>query len=187
MLQLFVDFSPEMNKLLWSIDTGICCIFIIDFIINLFTAKNKKTYLLKYGIIDLVASIPNIGILRLGRLAKIIRVIRMVKAFKSINVIINQTFQHKGEGIFKSVVVISILLIIISSMLILIFENGIGELNTANDAFWWTIYTLLGMDYCSPPLSFGGKTIAAVLALAGMTLLGSFTAYLAEIFFNNKK
>lgn len=186
-LQLFVNFSPEMEKLLWTIDTGICFIFIIDFFISFITAKNKKSYLLRYGIIDLVASIPNVGFLRIGRLAKIIRVIRMVKAFKSINEIVKQTFQNKGEGIFKSVVVISVLLVIVSSMLILIFEKGIGEISTANDAFWWTMYTLLGMDYCPPPVSFGGKTIAIILALAGMTLLGSFTAYLAEKFFNNKK
>lgn len=187
LLQFFMDFSPEMEKLLWAIDTGICCIFIIDFFICLKAAENKKTYFLKYGIIDLIASIPNIGILRLGRLAKIIRVIRMIKAFKSINEIISQTFRNKGEGIFKSVVIVSILLVIVSSMLILIFEKGIGEISTANDAFWWTLYSLLGMDYCSPPVSFGGKIIAILLALAGMTLLGSFTAYLAEIFFNNKK
>lgn len=33
-LQLFVNFSPEMEKLLWTIDTGICFIFIIDFFIE---------------------------------------------------------------------------------------------------------------------------------------------------------
>ncbi|MFR3329739.1 MAG: ion transporter [Odoribacter splanchnicus] len=186
-LQFFLDFSPEMEKLLWIIDTGICCIFIIDFIISLITAENKKNYLLKCGLIDLIASIPNVGILRIGRLAKVIRVIRMIKAVKSINDIFTQTFKNKGEGIFKSVVILSILLVIISSMLILIFEKGIGVINTANDAFWWTVYTLLGMDYCQPPISIGGKIIAILLALAGMTLLGSFTAYLAEIFFNNKK
>lgn len=185
-LELFMPMSEEMKELLWMIDTSICVIFIIDFLINFIKAP-QKLHFLKFGIIDLLASIPNIGILRFGRIAKIIRVFRVIKAAKSINRILNQTFKNKGEGIFKSVILFSILLVIASSLLILTFEKGIGEINNAQDAFWWTIYTILGMDYCSPPISVYGKIIAALLAISGMTLLGSFTAYLAEIFFNNKK
>jgi voltage-gated potassium channel len=184
--ELCVPVSEEMKELLWMIDTSICFIFIIDFLNNFIRAP-RKLHFLRYGIIDLLASIPNVGILRFGRIAKIIRVLRVVKAAKSINSILSQTFKNKGESIFKSVVLFSILLVITSSMLILIFEKGIGEINTAQDAFWWTIYTILGMDYCSPPISIYGKIIAALLSISGMSLLGSFTAYLAEIFFNNKK
>lgn len=185
-LQFFIKFSPEMEELLWMIDTCVCGIFIIDFLINFIRAPRKLAFL-KFGIIDLVASVPNIGLLRFGRLAKIIRIFRMVKAAKSINNILSQTFERKGEGIFKSVVLSSILLVMTSSMLILIFEKGSGNINTADQAFWWTLYTLLGMDYCEPPISFMGKVIAVLLAIAGMTLLGTFTAYLAEIFFTNSK
>lgn len=186
-LQAFMNFSDEMNDLMLMIDTSICCVFIVDFVANIITAENKKRYLLRYGLIDFVASIPTFGVFRLGRLSKIVRILRMVKAARSINDIINETFEKKGEGIFKSVILFSVLLLIISSIVILYVEKGVGEINTAEDAFWWTTYTLMGMDYCNPPVSFIGKIIATLLALAGMTLLGSFTAYLAEIFFNDKK
>ncbi|MEG1334308.1 MAG: ion transporter [Bacteroides sp.] len=184
LIQLFIPMSPDMEELLWMIDTCICAVFIADFIINFIKAPNKLSYL-KYGIIDLIASIPNIGALRFGRIAKIIRVFRIIKSAKSINSILTHTFKNKGEGIFKSVLLSSILLVIVSAMLILIFEKGNNEIDSASDAFWWTIYTLLGMDYCSPPISFYGKAIATILAISGMSLLGTFTAYLAEIFFNN--
>lgn len=185
-LQFFVKFSQEMEELLWIIDTCICGIFIIDFGISFITAKHKLKFL-KSGTIDLVASIPNIGVLRFGRIAKIIRIFRMLKAMKSINGFLNQTFEDKGEGIFKSVILFSTLLVIISSMAILHFEQNTGNINTAYDAFWWTLYTFLGMGYGEPPITAIGKIIAILLAICGMTLLGSFTAYLAEIFFTNKK
>lgn len=185
-LQFFVKFSQEMEELLWIIDTCICGIFIIDFGINFITAKHKLKFL-KSGIIDLVASIPNVGALRFGRIAKIIRIFRMLKAMKSINGFLNQTFENKGEGIFKSVILFSTLLVIISSMAILHFEQNTGSINTAYDAFWWTLYTLLGMDYGEPPITTIGKVIAVLLVICGMSLLGSFTAYLADIFLTNKK
>lgn len=186
-VEFFLPMSDEMQELLWMIDTSICFVFIIDFINGLIRADDKLHYL-KYGIIDLVASIPNIGILRFGRIAKVLRVFRFIKAAKSINHILNQTFKNKGEGVFKSVVLFSILLVIASSILILTFEKGIGEISTAEDAFWWTIYTIFGMDYCdNPPISVLGKVIAILLSVSGMTLLGSFTAYLAETFLHNNK
>lgn len=184
-LQFFIHFSQEMEELLWIIDTCICGVFIIDFGISFITSNNKLKFL-KFGIIDLVASIPNVGILRFGRIAKIIRILRIFKAMKSINNILSQTFENKGEGIFKSVILSSTLLVIVSSMLILHFEQNTGNVNTAYDAFWWTLYTLLGMDYCEPPITTIGKTISVLLTISGMTLLGSFTAYLAEIFLQTK-
>lgn len=185
-VQMIMPLSTDMNELLWMIDTGICVVFIVDFIINFVKAPNKSHYM-KYGVFDLAASIPNVGFLRFGRLAKIIRVLRLIKASKSINNIANTAFKNKGEGVFKSVLLLSILIIISSSILILTFEQDNSELNNAYDSFWWTMYTVLGMDYCNPPISFIGKGIAISLGITGMTLLGTFTAYLAEIFFNDKK
>ena len=142
-VQMIVPMSSDMNELLWMIDTVVCGIFIIDFIINFAKAPSKIHYM-KYGVFDLVASIPNIGILRIGRVAKIIRVLRIVKATKSINSIANNAFKNKGEGVFKSVALLSILIIISSSILILTFEQNNPELNNAYNSFWWTMYTVLG-------------------------------------------
>ncbi|MGL4851040.1 MAG: ion transporter [Phocaeicola sp.] len=183
--QFFFPVPDELDELLWIIDNCICTVFIIDFLVNLKKSENKLTYL-KYGWIDLLASIPTIGILRVGRIAKIIRIVRIIKASQSIHKALSETFKNKVEGVFKSSVLLSVLLIIASSISILYFERNNTEINTADDSFWWTLYTLTGMDYCSPPISFAGKAIAVFLSTAGMTLLGSFTAFLASLFLNNK-
>lgn len=183
--QLFFPVTNELEELLWMIDNCICVLFIVDFSINFKKAESKIAFL-KYGWIDLIASIPTVGILRVGRVVKIIRITRIFKATRSIHNLLSDTFRNRVEGIFKSTLLLSVLLVIASSISILHVERGNPDLNSAYDSFCWTLYTLTGMDYCAPPLSFIGRMIAIFLAIAGMTLLGSFTAYLAGLFSNTK-
>lgn len=183
--ELAFDVSQEVSELLFYIDNAICAIFMIDFTISFAKAESKIAYM-KTGWIDLAASIPTIGLLRIGRTAKVIRIVRVIKATRSLKEFLSYVFKNKADSLFKSVLVSSFLLIIPASITILNLEKDGGSIQNANEAFWWTIYTMLGMDFCEPPVTFFGKIIAIILALAGMTILGTFTAYLADIFFKNK-
>lgn len=183
--ELAFNVSQEIAELLFYIDNAICVIFLVDFISSFIKAESKVIYM-KTGWIDLAASIPTIGFLRIGRTAKIIRIIRVIKATKSLDAFLSHVFKSKADSLFKSVLISSLLLIIPASISILNLEKNGGSIQSASEALWWTIYTLLGMDFCEPPVSVLGRTIAVILALAGMTILGSFTAYLADIFFKNK-
>lgn len=185
-IEFIIPVSSEMSTLLLYIDSIICAFFFFDFIISFYSAENKINFM-RTGWIDLIASVPTVGILRVGRFAKIIRIIRVFKAAKSLNEFLGYIFKNKADSLFKSILLSSILLIIPAAITILSLEKDVGEINNANDAVWWTLYTMLGMDYCSPPVTQIGKMIALILAIAGMTILGSFTAYLAEYFFNDKK
>lgn len=183
--ELAFDVSPEIAELLFYIDNAICVIFMTDFIISFIKAESKIAYM-KTGWIDLAASIPTIGLLRIGRTAKVIRIVRVIKATKSLESFLSYVFKSKADSLFKSILISSFLLIIPASITILNLEKDGGSIQSAHEALWWTVYTLLGMDFCDPPVSFAGRIIAVILAIAGMTILGSFTAYLADIFFKNK-
>lgn len=183
--ELVFNVSQEVAELLFYIDNAICAIFMIDFMMSFIKAENRIAYM-KTGWLDLAASIPTVGFLRIGRTAKIIRIVRVIKATKSLDAFLSHIFKNRADSLFKSVLVSSILLIIPASLTILTLEKDVGPIQNATEAIWWTIYTMLGMDFCEPPVSFIGRIIAVILALAGMTILGTFTAYLADIFFKTK-
>ena len=48
----------EATNLIHIIDTAVCVVFFVDFLIQLYRAESKATFL-KWGWIDLIASIPN--------------------------------------------------------------------------------------------------------------------------------
>ena len=77
---LFIEMTIPLDSstlyLFGIIDTSVCLLFLGDFFYQVVTRKDKKAYL-KWGWIDLISSIPTIGILRIGRLARIARIIRI--------------------------------------------------------------------------------------------------------------
>ena len=83
--------SDEISKLLFYFDNFICLDFFHEFCYNLITAESKLAYL-KWGWIDLLASIPMVGILRTGRIFRLIRLFRVIRAFKSTKQFLDQTF-----------------------------------------------------------------------------------------------
>lgn len=57
----------EISEIIQDFDTLVCVLLITDFGVRFHKAKSKLAFL-KWGWIDLVASIPNVPILRVGRL-----------------------------------------------------------------------------------------------------------------------
>ncbi len=64
------------REILGVADTVVCALFLLDFIVSLRQAKNKWRYLVTWGWLDLLSSVPAIEVLRLGRTARIARIIR---------------------------------------------------------------------------------------------------------------
>ena len=78
----FFVLSKEITILLNYVDNFICIIFLVDFGIRFKNANNKLVFM-KWGWIDLVASIPFLDIFRAGRLLRLIRLLRIFRALKS--------------------------------------------------------------------------------------------------------
>ena len=70
---VFLDLSPPTRTLLGYMDFGICMVFLAEFFVSL--ARDRATFL-KWGWIDLVASIPMLDAARVGRVARIARILR---------------------------------------------------------------------------------------------------------------
>jgi len=170
--------NPDTANLFRLIDTSVCLIFLGDFFYKLFTSKNYLGYL-KWGWFDLVSSIPMVGVLRIGRLVRVARIIRVIRAVRAGGSVLNFLSKHRTKNTLLSVVGGTIVLVMISSLAIINFEDL-----PSDQALWWSIYTLLTGelgDYL--PSSIEGKIITMLLMTAGVALFGTFTASVASFFF----
>ena len=90
----FFVLSKEIEILLNYVDNFICIIFLVDFGIRFKNANNKLVFM-KWGWIDLVASIPFLDIFRAGRLLRLIRLLRIFRALKSTKSIFEHINRNK--------------------------------------------------------------------------------------------
>ena len=183
-----IDLPPEVHKLIVYTDYIACSVFFLDFLIRFFRAESKLAYM-KWGWIDLLASIPANGVFRLGRIARVIQIIRVIKAYRSISHIVENIFKNHMKGTFTFAVIVAFMLILFSSVLILEVETAPNSnIKTAEDALWWAYVTITTVGYGDLyPVTTEGRIVALVLMTAGVGLFGVFTGYLASWFVEPEK
>ena len=180
-LSLFVTtffvLSKEIVILLNYVDNFICIIFLVDFGIRFKNANNKLVFM-KWGWIDLVASIPFLDIFRAGRLLRLIRLLRIFRALKSTKSIFEHINRNKKQSALTSVALLSFVVVIFSSIAILEFENEVNSnIKTAEDAIWWSYVTITTVGYGDKfPITTEGRIIGAILMTTGVGIFGTFTA-----------
>jgi voltage-gated potassium channel len=187
LIESFYNLPSQTSVLLGYIDIVICIFFLFEFSIRFYKAKNKPEFM-KWGWIDLVSSIPMIGVFRVGRIFRLIRLIRIIRAFRSTKHLAHHIFASRAQGALTSVSILAVLLVIFSSIAILQVETDPNSnIKTAEDAIWWAYVTITTVGYGDKfPVTTEGRIIAAILMTAGVGLFGTFTAYVASWFVKDR-
>lgn len=175
---LFVPFPPEVQRVLNLVDFLICLIFLVDFGILLYLHKNRKKYMLTWGWLDLVSSIPMIDPLRWGKLARLIRIVRLFRGVRGSTGLLRQLFLKKQEATLVGIVLLMGSVLAFSSVGILIAEQDSGgAIDNAEKALWFTVCTLTTVGYGDlTPVTTFGRAVASVTMFAGISIFGAFTA-----------
>jgi voltage-gated potassium channel len=181
--QTVFQLPPAVDQLIDRLDFAVCLVFIYEFFHRLYKAPVKLRFL-RWGWIDLVASIPMFDFLRWGRLVRVVRILRILRAFRSTRRLIHHLFRNRAQGTFATVALISIVLAIFSSIAILNFETEPeSNIKTPSDALWWSFVTITTVGYGDRyPVTHEGRILAAVLMVSGVGLFGTFTGYIASFF-----
>jgi voltage-gated potassium channel len=180
----FCQLNPTTVEILDYVDTAICFVFLADFVGKLVTARSKWGYL-KWGWIDLVSSVPTMGLLRWGRMSRVIRVLRLLRGVKSSRSIAEYLVHRRAQSAFTVTALTALLTVVYSSIAILHFEKGDPRANilTAADALWWATATVTTVGYGDRfPVTDSGRVVAAITMTAGVGLFGTFTAFVASWF-----
>jgi voltage-gated potassium channel len=171
----------EAARIIQLLDTAVCVLFFLDFAIR-FRAAERKLLFLKWGWIDLIASIPNVDILRWGRLLRIIHVIRVLRAIRSFQRILSIILHHRTRNGAASVLVTFVLLVVFTSVGILVCETSPNaNILSAEDAIWWSVSTITTVGYGDKfPVTTEGRIIAMALMIAGVGLFGTLSGIIAS-------
>lgn len=171
----------EIAQIIRWMDTMVCAVFLVDFAVRFHRAESKLTFM-KWGWLDLIASIPNIDFLRWGRLVRVLRIIRLLRAIRSVQRILQMLLRNSTETGFVSIGLTAFLLVIFSSVSILICETGAeSNIKCAEDAVWWSVTTMTTVGYGDKyPVSTEGRILGMVLMTAGVGLFGGLSGLVAS-------
>ena len=194
------NLSLEIKRLFFFIDTGCCIIFLTNFFYELRLADSKKWYW-KSHIIDFVTSIPfpaDLRIFRTGRLLRLVRLVRLARLARLLRLFRIIFFFLRGMDQLSDVLDVKLMkksffyamIVLISGGVIIYFaERGAGNsVSNVNDSIWWSFTTLVtgGFADIHNPLTATGRILTVILIIAGMILVGVFTATLTSILVGNE-
>jgi voltage-gated potassium channel len=190
MVIMLLPISDSTLTLLSFYDTLICVIFLIDFSLNLRAAPNKSDYFIRQrGWLDLLGSIPSLGITRYGgllRLARLSRFARIARLLRGENkkTLVKDILDHRSQYTGFITILLTILVLTVASVLVLQFESQSTEakITTGRDAFWYSIVTITTVGYGDYyPVTSGGRITAMFIMVAGVGIIGVLASLLSSL------
>ncbi len=173
-LETFIHVSDEDSKILDTVENIVCGIFLVDFLIRLAQASNKRQFM-TWGWIDLLSCIPIYEVFQAVRVIRVIRILRLLRGIRVAKILAKYLQHNRADGTILFVIFVSILLLLISSVAILQVEKDVegANITSASDALWWSVVTMTTVGYGDKfPVTTVGRIIAAFLMVGGVGLFG---------------
>jgi voltage-gated potassium channel len=183
----FLPLPHEVSRLLHGVDLVVCAVFFLDFVLR-FRATESKLAFMRWGWIDLVASIPSFDLFRLGRFVRVLRVLRLLRGIPSLRRLFGIMFASRRSGGVVTVALTMFLLVVFASIGMLLCETAEkANIKTAEDAVWWSVTTVTTVGYGDHfPVTLSGRAIAMVLMIAGVGMFGALSGIIASIFLGRR-
>ncbi len=147
--------------------------FALDLLVGLFTARNKKQFIVKHPL-DIAAV-----------LLPFLRPLRLLRVISFGGLALQKVAIGRQFAITVKVLIASIFIAYISAVQITISERAIEGSNIKNfgDGLWWSVTTVTTVGYGDKyPTTVEGKFLAVGLMVVGISLMGVITASVAAWF-----
>ena len=161
-----IELVKGESSLLETLGSAIWIIFIVEYVLRLWIAPDKKLFF-KHNWLTLIALI--VPALRLLRIFAVLRAASALRAVRLVGYVVATT----------------ILVTLLGAAGMWSFENARdvpGGFTSYADAAWWTamLLTTIGSQYW--PVTAEGRFLALLLSIYGLGVLGYITATLASFF-----
>ena len=190
MILLLLPVSPQEQQLLLLYDNVVCGVFLLDFAFNLAGSKPKRAYFISgRGWLDLLGSIPSLGILqitallRLARLSRLTRITRLLRGQGGKDLVKDVLANRSQYATFITILLAGTVLTV-ASLLVLEFESRSPDANitTGGDAIWWGLVTITTVGYGDFfPVTTLGRITGLFVMVAGIGIIGALASILASL------
>jgi voltage-gated potassium channel len=190
MVLLIAPFSEATHQLLSIYDNLICVVFLFDFFMRLRRAPTPGRYFFhERGWLDLLGSIPSLGIFRLGGLLRLARLSRLARIIillrgKQRETIIKDVLDHRGQYAAFITILSAAVVLVVASIVALAFETAPGadgNITTGGDALWWAVVTMTTVGYGDHfPVTAGGRITGVFVMFMGVGIIGALASILAS-------
>jgi len=176
--------DENTRHLLKIADGTVCVAFFADFLVLLFRSEKKGKYLVTWGWLDLLSSIPMLDVMRWGRAARILRIFRVLRGVKSAKLITRVIVERRAQSMVLAIILVLFVLISIASISVLHFESAADSpIKTPGDAIWWSVVTIATVGYGDfAPVTVEGRVVALLLMISGVGLFGTISGLIAAWF-----
>ncbi|WP_220718921.1 potassium channel family protein [Agarivorans litoreus] len=182
---LFYPADSQLKVLLINLDTLICVVFILHFVVSAARSQSPLGYC-KHHWIDLVASIPMVESLRLLRF---FHALRLIKALSAERHLLANLKHRRVESTAATILFTLLMIILVGSISILLTEQDEtgSQISSAGEALWWAIVTISTVGYGDfVPVTDAGRIIAGVMILTGVGFFGAISGLISTILLRGK-
>ncbi len=180
--QLTLSHNDEIFNLLEIFDLLFCLLFFADYVRNIIMAADKRRYVLGWGILDLVSSIPAIGPFRYMRVARIFRVIRVIRGVRLLIEVYRRDRMAFAVAVLMATSIVIVLGVTVAVLHIERTAEG-GSIDTGAKAAWWAVVTVSTVGYGDlAPVTDAGRLLATILMVIGIGLFATFAGAIANVF-----
>ncbi|MBN1432216.1 MAG: potassium channel family protein [Methanomicrobiaceae archaeon] len=176
------DFVPAATEIVMIVDLFISIIFIVDFLLRLFTYESKSYYFFKnWGWADLLSSVP-LPIAKIFRLFRIIRIIIVMRK-AGLEKIKCEISRDRAEVALFFILIFIIIIIELASVLVVQFESVSPDsnLHSGGEAIWWSFVTVATVGYGDYyPVTTGGRVVGILLMISGVSVFGTLAGFLSS-------
>jgi ion transport protein len=171
-------------------DNFICVIFLIDFAYEISGSHPRSAYFLrKRGWLDLLGSIPSLGILRITALLRLFRLSRLARVIRLLggqnrSALVHDVVRNRSQYALFLTVLLAVMVMTVCSVLVLQFEGRSPDSNikTGGDALWWALVTITTVGYGDFfPVTTLGRFVGAFVMLSGVGIIGALASILSSL------
>jgi len=141
------------------------------------------------GWLDLLGSIPSVGVFQLGALLRLARLSRLARIGKLLSgknrkALVADVLHNRGQYATFITILLAGMVLSVASVLVLQLESGDPDANikTGGDAIWWGIVTITTVGYGDfYPVTFLGRLTGVSVMVAGIGIIGALASILASM------
>ncbi len=177
--------GSEVARLAGLADLVVCALFWVKIAWDLARAPSRAEWF-RWGWVDILASLPAVGILRPLRALRLFMMLRVIRSTTlGIHRVATYLNVDRSRSVMATVFSLLVLSVLTGSFVVLAFESGAPDANirTAEDALWWAVSTVFGAE----PAGFGdhytvttaGRVVSLWLLVLSLGLIGSLAGIIS--------